>query len=301
MLDYDALATLTAVLQTGSFEQAARRLHVTPSAVSQRIRHLEQRLGSPLVVRAQPCHATAVGERLMRHAQDVAVLESRLAATMPDILSETDTPTLRIAVNADTLSTWFIEALSACNGLLFELILDDQDHSRQWLERGEVVAAVTSDSTAVGGCDVSALGLLRYRATASPAFIERHCATGVDQHTLAMAPMLLFNNKDRLQERWMKEQGIAYTSPPAHGLPSSEAFVSASLAGMGWGMNPEPLVRDALNSGQLLELIPDTPLDIPLYWQVPSLMRDALGELTAAVQQVAKRELASISVFSNAV
>ena len=291
MLDYDALATLTAVLQTGSFEQAARRLHVTPSAVSQRIRQLEQRLGSPLVIRAQPCRATAVGERLLRHAQDVALLESRLATTMPDILPAGVSPTLRIALNADTLSTWFIEALSTCSGLLFELILDDQDHSRQWLERGEVVAAVTSEATAVSGCDVSSLGALRYRATASPAFVQRYLTAGVNHDTLAAAPMLVFNTKDRLQEHWMKQQGFAHVCPPAHGLPSSEAFVSAALAGMGWGMNPELLVRDSLDSGLLVELIPDSPLDIPLYWQCPSLMRDALADLTAAVRQVAGEAL----------
>ncbi|MGQ7845608.1 LysR family transcriptional regulator ArgP [Granulosicoccus sp. 3-233] len=291
MLDYDALATLTAVLQTGSFEQAARRLHVTPSAVSQRVRQLEQRLGAPLVIRAQPCHATAVGERLLRHTQDVALLESRLATTMPDIVPAGVSPTLRIAVNADTLSTWFIDALASCSGLLFELILDDQDHSQQWLERGEVVAAVTADAAAVSGCDVLPLGSLRYCATASPAFVERHFSNGVDQGSLAAAPMLIFNNKDRLQELWMKQQGIAHSCPPAHGLPSSEAFVSAALAHMGWGMNPELLVRSELDSGRLVELIPESPLDIPLYWQSPRLMRDALAELTASVRQVAGEAL----------
>lgn len=291
MLDYDALTTLTAVIKTGSFEQAARHLHVTPSAVSQRIRQLEQRLGAPLVIRAQPCQATTVGERLLSHAQDVALLESRLAKTLADILPTNAPPTLRIAVNADTLSTWFIGALSACHDLLFELTLDDQDHSRQWLERGEVMAAVTAEQTAVSGCDVLPLGLLRYRATASPAFVQRYFAGGINEITLATAPLLVFNIKDRLQADWMKQQGFASTTPPAHGLPSSEAFVSAALAGMGWGMNPEPLVREALDNGQLIELIPDTGLDIPLYWQSPSLMREALSELTAAVQNAAKTVL----------
>lgn len=288
MLDYDALTTLTAIIQTGSFEQAARRLHVTPSAVSQRIRQLEQRLGAPLVIRAQPCQATTVGDRLLRHAQDVALLESRLANSLPDILPAGAPPTLRIAVNADTLATWFIGALSACPDLLFELTLDDQDHSRQWLERGEVMAAVTAEPTAVSGCDVVPLGLLRYRATASPGFVDHYLPNGVDHDALATAPMLAFNTKDRLHLHWMKQQGIGHISPPAHGLPSSEGFVSAALAGMGWGMNPEPLVRQALNSGLLVELIPDSPLDVPLYWQSPSLMREALTDLSAAVQNAAR-------------
>ena len=150
------------------------------------------------------------------------------------------------------------------------------------------MAAVTAEAVAVSGCDVLPLGLLRYRATASPAFVKRYLATGVDHETLATAPMLVFNTKDRLQGLWMNQQSIANTCPPAHGLPSSEAFVSAALAGMGWGMNPEPLVREALEAGRLVELIPDSPLDIPLYWQSPSLMREALSDLTEAVQEAAR-------------
>ena len=55
MLDYAALAALAAVIREGSFERAASALHVTPSAVSQRIRSLEERVGCALVVREQPC------------------------------------------------------------------------------------------------------------------------------------------------------------------------------------------------------------------------------------------------------
>ena len=49
------LAAFAAVLEEGSFEAAARRLCVTPSAVSQRIKALEDRLGQVLLVRQPPC------------------------------------------------------------------------------------------------------------------------------------------------------------------------------------------------------------------------------------------------------
>ena len=45
MFDYAALEALATVLREGSFERAARRLHVTPSAISQRIKQLEERAG----------------------------------------------------------------------------------------------------------------------------------------------------------------------------------------------------------------------------------------------------------------
>ena len=53
------LAALAAVIRTGSFERAAQQLHVTPSAVSQRVKLLEERLGTILVVRSCPCGSTA--------------------------------------------------------------------------------------------------------------------------------------------------------------------------------------------------------------------------------------------------
>ena len=54
MLDYASLFALSTVVREGSFERAARALNVTPSAISQRIRLLEERVGCALVVRAQP-------------------------------------------------------------------------------------------------------------------------------------------------------------------------------------------------------------------------------------------------------
>ncbi|MFY8016875.1 MAG: LysR family transcriptional regulator, partial [Inhella sp.] len=74
-LDYAQLAALASVVSEGSFEAAARALHITPSALSQRIRQLEQRLGGVLVLRGKPCSITPLGEPLLRHAQQVALLE----------------------------------------------------------------------------------------------------------------------------------------------------------------------------------------------------------------------------------
>lgn len=54
-LGADQLAALAAVIECGSFDAAADRLHVTPSAVSQRIKALESRVGQVLVVRDKPC------------------------------------------------------------------------------------------------------------------------------------------------------------------------------------------------------------------------------------------------------
>ena len=108
MLDYSSLAAVATVVQEGSFERAARVLNVTPSAISQRIKLLEERLGTVLVARGQPCTATDTGRLLCRHIEQVAMLEQDLRGALPN-LSQPASPgervTLRVAVNADSLGT----------------------------------------------------------------------------------------------------------------------------------------------------------------------------------------------------
>ena len=56
-------------------------------------------------------------------------------------------------------------------------------------------------------------------------------------------------------------------------------------------MNPEPLVAPHLASGALIELIPDTALDIALYWQFTRLAGPVLMPVTAAIKQKAGHTL----------
>ena len=294
MLDYAALAALTAVVRTGSFERAAAELHVTPSAVSQRVRTLEERIGAPLVVRAQPCTATPLGARLARHVAEVGLLEARLAQELGGRLGDAvpdAPPTLRVAVNADSLATWFAEVIASCPDVMFDVVVDDQEHSARWLARGEVSAAVTASATPEAGCRAEPLGALRYLATASPDFVARHLPGGVTPDALARAPMFVYDAKDRLQEAWMRARFDAMVHPPTHRLPSTEAFVRLARAGAGWGMNPEPLVAAAMAAGELVELVPGTPLEVPLHWQTPRALDDALGALRATVRRVARAAL----------
>lgn len=299
MLDYPALKALALVVQTGSFEKAARMLNVTPSAVSQRVKNLEERLGAVLVARGNPCTATEKGDWLCRHVEQVGMLERELLEELPALASpETfgQKVTLHIATNADSLGTWFLQAaanFAKASDYLLNIAVDDQDHTAEWLQHGRVLAAVTAMAKPVQGCRLSPLGALRYHATATPDFAARHFPQGVTPDALAAAPALTFNQKDRLQERWAKDRFGRDIACPTHWLPTTQGFVDASLAGMGWGMNPSQLVRELLASGRLVELIPDTPLDIPLFWQVNRLAADRLSALTRDVVETARRNLVS--------
>ena len=289
MLDPAQLATLAEIHRRGGFEAAAARLGVTPSAVSQRLKALEDRMGCLLIRRASPCSATPEGLRLIRHHDEVAALEAGLAQDLH--LPGAGPVTLRLAVNADSLASWVIPALAAVEDRLFDLVIDDQAFSQDWLRRGEVSAAVTSHPGPLQGCDTEPLGVLRYRATASPGFVARWLADGVDRDTMARAPGLTFSDKDGLQADWLAARlgpGVVY---PTHRIASSQGFVDAALAGLGWGMNPEIMVAGHLAAGRLVELVADTPLDVMLHWQHTRHAARALDPVTRAMRAAARAAL----------
>ncbi|KAF0116038.1 MAG: LysR family transcriptional regulator chromosome initiation inhibitor [Rhodobacteraceae bacterium] len=287
MLDPTQLAALAAVHRRGSFDLAARDLHVTPSAISQRIKALEEATGALLIRRGQPCLATATGLRLIRHHDEMALLERTLAQDLPGLAP--GPATLRIAVNADSLATWVIPALAATTGFLYDLVIDDQDVSQDWLRRGEVAAAITAHPGPLQGCDTIPLGSLRYRATASPAYVARWFPDGVTPMALSLAPALTFSDKDRLQTDWVAQTlGMQRFAFLTHRIASSQAFVDACLAGLAWGMNPEPLVAPHLASGALVTLGPDAPLDVALHWQFTRLAAPALRPVTDAIRAAAR-------------
>ncbi|UXU73986.1 MULTISPECIES: LysR family transcriptional regulator ArgP [unclassified Paracoccus (in: a-proteobacteria)] len=287
MLDYQALTALAEIIRRGSFDAAAAALGITPSAVSQRIRSLEERLGQVLIHRGPPATGTEIGLRLMQHLDQVRLLESTLDA---GLRPQTGPAMLRLAVNADSLATWFPPVMQAL-AVLYDLVVDDQDHAREWLRRGEVAAAISSVADPVPGCDVHALGHMRYLALATPEFVTRHFAQGLTEASLSRAPAIIFNMKDAAQARWAQLATGRRLHPTGHTIPSSEAFARAVELGLGWGMVPETMAQPALDQGRLVPLLPDLPLDIPLYWHVQRAMAPALAPLTAAIRQKAAAEL----------
>ena len=287
MFMHPHLSALTAILETGSFEAAAHRLGITSSAVSQRIRALEDRVGGPVLSRMSPITATALGARIAVHASDMARLDEQLS----EQLGESSRLSVAVAVNADSLATWFLPALAGHERRLFRILVEDQDHSADLLRRGEVAAAVTSRAETTQGADCIALGRLRYVATASPEFVSRYFDNGLTAEAFAKAPALVFNAKDGLQTEWASARVGELVTLPSHYLPSTRGFVEAAILGIGWGMNPEPLVSQDLAEGRLVALDPAAPLDTPLYWQSSRVGAKALRSLTISVRHAASAML----------
>lgn len=291
-LDHDNLRALAAVVREGSFERAAVALHVTPSAVSQRIKALETRMGRLLVLRTTPTQATDDGHILVQLAEQAALLEHE-ALDRLGMSTGKPAPSLRIAVNHDSLETWFIEAAAryaSQTRTTLDLIPEDQDHSATLLRKGSVLAAVTTLGAPVQGCRVHALGSMRYIATCAPGFYARHFSDGVTADALAQAPALVFNRKDNMQAEFARQVMGSGTSwqPPIWWVPSSHAFVAATLAGLGWTLNPLPMVRAALDAGHLVALWPGQWHDVPLYWQYWRTSTHTMEQLTSAVLHAAR-------------
>jgi LysR family transcriptional regulator (chromosome initiation inhibitor) len=284
MIPVDLAHTLAVVIDEGTLDAAARRLHITPSAVSQRIRNLEQRVGQVLLVRSKPARATDAGAHVVRLARQLALLEHDTLAALGggEGAARISIP---IAVNADSLGTWLLDALApaaAALPVLFDLHRDDQDFTADLLERGTVLAAVTSRAEPVAGCRVSALGVMVYEAVATPEYLDRWLARGTDAVTLAAAPLVDFDRKDDLQSRWLRSEGVDPALPPRHYVPASQDFAQAVLLGLGWGMLPDVQSRGALEDGTLVRLGGEK-ISVPLYWQQWNLHSETLDAVADAV------------------
>jgi LysR family transcriptional regulator (chromosome initiation inhibitor) len=278
-LQPEHLSTLLAIVDTGTFDAAARRLHVTPSAVSQRVKALEAEVGQVVVVRSTPCRATSAGEALVRLARQQGLLESEaLAGLVTDGRSRVDLP---IVVNADSMSTWFGAVLTeaaAWDDVVLRLRVEDQDHSARLLRSGEVLGAVTSDPTPVQGCSTEPLVTMRYVPAAVPQLVDRHrIGRGIDW---AAMPLVRFNDKDDIQQRILDRHRVT-GAPPTHEVPDGGGFVTAVRSGLGGGALLTTQLGPLLDAGELVRLGSRDHVDVQLYWQrwrLPSAHLDRLSE-----------------------
>lgn len=296
-IDSNQLAAFAAVLRQGSFEAAARSLHVTPSAVSQRMKQLEERIGQVLVQRTSPCIATDAGKVILKLAEQVALLEAETVRELSSVVGS-ERVRVPIVVNMDSLDSWFLSMTSHMPDdylICFDIRVEDQDSSASLLREGAVMAAVTSDPHPVQGCEVLPLGVMRYLAIASSDFVRRYFPSGVNANAFGSAPMVIFNRKDSLQDRYIKQHTSEAVNPPKHCIPSAIGFVEAASRGLGWCMVPEQLARSGLDSGRLSEIAPGHFLEVPLYWQRWRLKSEALERISIAVQFAAAQSLRALS------
>ena len=351
---FDQLSTLLALVRAGSFEAAAAQLHITSSAVSQRVKTMEITAGRVLVQRTTPVRLTSAGDVLLRFARQIDLLEADALHAL-DVDDTSAAPvTVSLAVNADSLATWFLDALvglgrhadraeesgiDACVNrdtgpdrgaksdgdtrpdrttrpalgthsgrgklvalgaradhrygadIAFDLHREDQENTTTLLRAGTVMAAVTSTREAVQGCTVEALGVMRYRAVATPGLAACWLGAPADLRRLASAPVVTFDGDDDLQQRFLIRHAGTGPSGAVHLIPTSNDFARAVIRGFGWGLLPEQQCLAELGAGTLIELAPEHPLDVPLYWQRWNIASPLLDAVSTAVRDGARTAL----------
>nr|MCW2728207.1 Chromosome replication initiation inhibitor protein [Aeromicrobium sp.] len=289
-MDLAQLAALAAVVDEGSFDAAASALHVTPSAVSQRIKALEQTAGQVLVRRTKPSEVTEPGQVYLRLARQIDAL---IGAAQVERRGEAqEHVTVPIAVTADSMATWVLPALAALPpGICLDLHRDDQSRTADLLRAGTVMAAITSVVEPVQGCRSTRLGITRYRPMATPAFVEQWFADGVTPDALAVAPMVVFDRNDDLQDQYLRRRTRRRLAPPRHHVPASADFAEAVALGFGWAVLPFEQSSEREDRGLLVEVDPGHHVDVVLHWQQWTLQTPALEAVAAAIRGAAAEHL----------
>lgn len=300
-LNSDGLLTLATVLREGTFEAAATALHITPSAVSQRVKALEQSVGRVLLRRTKPVRATRDGEVLVRLAEQWELLATE--ARMELIGADDTTPTLTdgplihlpIAANADSLATWLLPALARfhhAHPAAVEVIRDDESRNANYLRSGEVLGAISSVADLIRGCHLQPLGTMRYIPVATPQYLARWMPDGPTGAALARAPMVQYDRSDNLQRDVLRMLSPTPSDPPAVYIPASTEYHRAIEYGIGWGVAPRVQIADALEQGRLVAFT-DRRVDVPLYWQYWKLASPLLAALTTTIGDAAAEHLSA--------
>ncbi|MCI0382266.1 MAG: ArgP/LysG family DNA-binding transcriptional regulator [Chlamydiae bacterium] len=268
MIDYRAIEVLYAVHELQSFEAAAKKLHITQSAVSQRIKGLEAHYGEPVLIRIQPYRLTKLGKQLIGHFKRVYLLEEDLKEEFGIAVA---TQHISIALNRDSIETWFLDLLEETdifNNVILEIIADDQELTLDYLKNGLVSACLSTSEKEIARGKIHFLGNMEYVLAASPEFVKKYFPKGNNpKKNLQNAPAIKFDQKDKLHERFLEKffdlDGKELTY---HIVPSVKGFKKFALLEYGYGLIPKMDIHDELKKKQLVEIYGDKVWKIPLYW-----------------------------------
>ncbi|CAG8999248.1 MAG: HTH-type transcriptional regulator ArgP [Candidatus Celerinatantimonas neptuna] len=287
-MDYKLLRALDAVVVSQSFDRAASLLSITQSAVSQRIRQLEQHWGEPLLVRAQPLQLTALGQQLIGHYRRVSQLEQQLQEQLePDSKKPMPFP---LAVNADSLAIWLLDALSKplrLGDIELHLTVENEAQTWQRMQSGEVLGCITNREKPVSGAVSIPLGVLTYLCVASPAFIKRYFdEERISIQQLRQAPAIAFDQRDDMHFQFIESLfGLKPGEYPCHTVRSSETFVSMTESGYAYCMIARQQVPIQLEQGRLINLFPEHSIRVPLYWHYWLFSGSIMEQLSGMIVQ----------------
>lgn len=290
-LDYRALAVLDAVVSQGSFEKAAMALGISQSAVSQRIKALEDAAGRLLIVRGQPAVPTGLGQRLVSHHRNVKLMEAALDI---DLGNQVSMPEIALAVDAASLATWFplsLQPLLSPPRCQLHVQQADTGMALHLVREGSVfgcVAAGPAEAQA-NGPQVTPLGRMRYVCVATRAFAGHWFGDGFLIEAARLAPAVV-SDRD-MMSGFLHEVLDLRGAYPHHTLPMSAAVTECVFGGLAYGLLPWQQVSAALNDERLVDLAPGHFVDVPLNWHAWNLDTPFTRALSEQIVATAKRHL----------
>ncbi|MGL1863517.1 MAG: LysR family transcriptional regulator ArgP [Pseudodesulfovibrio sp.] len=296
MLDYKLVEAFAVVAAEGGFEKAAKVLHLTQSAVSQRVKLLEEQAGGVLLVRSSPPVPTPAGREMLKHYRQVRRLEEDLDPGLGN--QSSGFTTLSVGINADSLATWFFPAIDSYlneEPILLDLSADDQAQTHKMLRNGEVLGCISDRSEPIQGCRVEYLGDMDYRLYATSDYRTKWFSEGVCLDALNAAPILIFNRKDSMHGVLLI--GVLGEQPSSYNgfyLPSSEKFGPTIASGRVCGMLPDQQAAEYVERGDLVDLCPGHTFTVRLHWHCWNLESGQLGRFTDALVAGARRELKQV-------
>ncbi len=294
MIEYRNLEALAAVVENKGFDKAGEALGITQSAVTQRIRQLEELTGQVLLIRSQPPAVTGAGSILLEHFRKVRLLEQELSV-QAGLTDFSQLPLISLAVNADSLATWFSKVVSRyfylSSGYL-DIKSADQDVTHRLMTDGEVMGCISSMAASFRGCRKDFLGSLVYRFVSIRDFSAYHFPDGIDRDSFNAAPKLNFNRDDQLLANWAGQffkDSKAFNNSSF--VPSSEQFPIMIREGAVCGMLPDEQFKMYQSEYDLVDLSMEKPVSIPLYWHRWSISSVELDVLSRIIREEAEVSL----------
>ncbi len=288
MIDYSALRAIEAVIEFQSFATAAKSLFISQSAVSQRINNIEAYIGERLLIRKQPYRATEKGKEYLSLLRKVSSLEQGLLRDKNDLST---LPTIKLAINRDSLELWFYRVLQdskLMQNLNFEIIADDQDLTLNFLKSGLVDLCISSEKNSIPNFSSIFIGKMEYRLVCAKDFYQKYFKGKENENAYLEAPAVIFDKNDETLNEVLSKVFKLTKNHSLNLIPSVQGFKNSILAGAGYGLLPLMDIKNELQNKRLIELNKKARLNIPLYLHHWNYQTKNSKQLVQKIEKVAR-------------
>ncbi len=290
------LEIFEAVVETGSFTKAAKKLFITQSAVSHAVHDLEEMTGGPLFDRlGKSVRITKTGELLLQEAEPILTASKALEARLHTL--EKNAP-IHIACNI-TIANFYLPARLQAFSKAFPCISASVDvipaaTAIESLQRGKADLALVEGTVPQEPFSSKDMGAYALKAVCAPDYPLKERQLTLPQ--LCREKLLLREAGSAIRDTLDSQLYLAGCKAyPAWCSVNDSALLAAARAALGIAILPEAYVSEELKKQHLVELsIPDLVLENRMYavWHRDKYLTEplrALIEMCADIHQPSKK------------